>query len=90
MNALVYVDTDQGIQKGKSKVARNEKRKKPTWVFLYIKYSKAFRWNISLSANLLFLKSGNIELNLGHVHLIFTFIRKVKAMENSLTHVEVS
>ena len=28
MNALVYVDIDQGIHKGKSKVARNEKRKK--------------------------------------------------------------
>ena len=40
MNALVYVDIDQGIHKGKSKVARNEKRKKTTWVFLYIKYSK--------------------------------------------------
>ena len=40
---------------------KNEK--KNTWVFLYIKYSKfgAFRWNISLSANLLFMKSA-IEL----------------------------
>ena len=28
MNALVYVDIDQGIHMGKSKVARNEKRKK--------------------------------------------------------------
>ena len=28
MNALVYADIDQGIHKGKSKVARNEKRKK--------------------------------------------------------------
>ena len=28
MNALVYVDIAQGIHKGKSKVARNEKRKK--------------------------------------------------------------
>ena len=28
MNALVYVVIDQGIHKGKSKVARNEKGKK--------------------------------------------------------------
>ena len=28
MNALVYVDIDQGIHKGKMKVALNEKRKK--------------------------------------------------------------
>ena len=28
MNALVYVNIDQGIHKEKSKVARNEKRKK--------------------------------------------------------------
>ena len=28
MNALVYVDIDQGIHYGKNKVARNEKRKK--------------------------------------------------------------
>ena len=28
MNALVYVDIDKGIHKGKSKVAQNEKRKK--------------------------------------------------------------
>ena len=28
MNALVYVNIDQGIHKGKMKVAQNEKRKK--------------------------------------------------------------
>ena len=28
MNALVYVDIDQGIHKGKMKIALNEKRKK--------------------------------------------------------------
>ena len=31
MNALVYVDIDKNIHKGKSKVARNEKRKKTTY-----------------------------------------------------------
>ena len=35
-----FVDIDQGIYKGKSKVARNEKRKKTTLVFLHIKYSR--------------------------------------------------
>ena len=47
MNALVYVDTDQGNHEGKSKVAQNEKLH--AWVFLYIKYS------IKLSENLLIL-----------------------------------
>ena len=36
MNALDYVDRDQGIHK----VAQHEKRKKQLWVFVYIKYSK--------------------------------------------------
>ena len=38
-------------------------KKKTTWVFLYIKMAnfEAFRWNISLSTNLLFLKSVGIE-----------------------------
>ena len=40
MNALVYVDIDQGTHKGKSKVAQNEKRKKLRGFFLYIKYIK--------------------------------------------------
>ena len=31
---------DQDIYYGKNKVAQNEKRKKSTWVFLYIKYGK--------------------------------------------------
>ena len=34
------VDIDQGIHKVKLKVARNEKRKKNTWVFFLYKYSK--------------------------------------------------
>ena len=59
MNALVYVNIDLGIHKGKSKVARNEKRK-TLHGFSYtsnIANFEAFRWNISLSANLLFVKS---------------------------------
>ena len=36
MNALVYVDIDHGIHKGKNKVvARNEKRKNKLCGFLY-------------------------------------------------------
>ena len=46
MNALVYIDIDQGIHYGKNKVARNEKRKKQLWVFKYIKYAKF--WSVSL------------------------------------------
>ena len=42
MNALdlVYVDIDQGIHKGKMKVALNEKQKKTMWVFFFHKHSK--------------------------------------------------
>lgn len=40
MNALFYVDIDQSFHKGKSKIVRNEKQKKPEWHFLYKKYSK--------------------------------------------------
>ena len=40
MNALFYVDIDQSFHKGKSKIVRNEKQKKPEWHILYIKYSK--------------------------------------------------
>ena len=42
INALVYVDIDQGIHQGINKVARNEKRKKQQWIFIYIyiKYGK--------------------------------------------------
>ena len=42
---------------------KNEK-KKIMWVFLYYTYDianfEAFHWNISMSANLLFLKNDNI------------------------------
>ena len=42
MNALVYVDIDQGIHMVKNKNALNEKRKmkKTTWVFFFYKYGK--------------------------------------------------
>ena len=50
MNALVYVDIDQGIHKGKSEVARNEKWKNYVG-FLYYKnmqilkhFARALSW----------------------------------------------
>ena len=58
MNALVYVDIDQGIYKVKLKVALNEKRKKLHGFSFSINManSEAF-WGVKkLSANLSFLK----------------------------------
>ena len=55
MNALVYVNIDQGIHKGKMKVARNEKRKKLLGFSFYKNIGfEAFLWNSNLSANRLF------------------------------------
>ena len=60
MNALVYVDIDQGIHKGKMKVAQNEKRKKLLGFSFYINIGnfEAFFWNLNLSANRLFWRCG--------------------------------
>ena len=48
MNALVYVDIDQGIHKGKMKVAQNEKRKKLLGFSFYINIVnfEAYLWNL--------------------------------------------
>ena len=56
MNALVYVDIDQGIIKVKMKVAQNEKRKKLLGFSFYINIGnfEAFLWNLNLSGNSLF------------------------------------
>ena len=56
MNALVYVDIDQGIHKGKMKVAGNEKRKKLLGFSFYINIGnfKAFLRNLNLSTKHLF------------------------------------
>ena len=56
MNALVYVDIDQGIHKGKMKVAQNEKRKKLLGFSFYTNIGnfEAFLWNLNLSKNRLF------------------------------------
>ena len=56
MNALVYVDIDQGIHKGKMKVAQNEKRKKLLGFSFYINIGnfEAFLRNLNLSTKHLF------------------------------------
>ena len=66
----VYVD--QGIHKGKMKVAINEKRKKTTWVFISINVAnfEAFFSVFKLTKNRLFLKSVN-RVNLTNIIKIF-------------------
>ena len=61
MNALVYVDIDQGIHKGKMKVALNEKRKKLRGFSFSINIAnfEAFLLVFKLTKNPLFLKSGD-------------------------------
>ena len=65
MNALVYVNIDQGIHKGKMKVALNEKRKKLCGFSFSINIAnfEAFLQRIKLTKNLLFLKSGKINVS---------------------------
>ena len=65
MNALVYVDIDQGIYKGKMKVALNEKRKKLRGFSFSINMAnfEAFLLVFKLSKNPLFLKSANFTSN---------------------------
>ena len=64
MNALVYVDIDQGIHKGKLKVARNEKRKKLSGFSFSVNVAnfEAFCRTKKLISNLFFLKSDSIGL----------------------------
>ena len=59
MNALVYVDIDQGIYKGKMKVALNEKQKKLHGFSFSIntEFFEAFLLVFKLTKNLSFLKS---------------------------------
>ena len=64
MNALVYVDIDQGIHKGKMKVALNEKRKKLRGFSFSIDIAnfEAFLSVFKLTKNPFFLKSVLSEL----------------------------
>ena len=60
MNALVYVDIDQGIHKGKMKVPLNGKTKQKTLGFSFsinIANIEAFLLVIKLTKNFFFLKS---------------------------------
>ena len=59
MNALVYVDIDQGIPKVKLKNAQNEKRKKLCRFSFSINMEnfEVFRQTKKLISNLFFLKS---------------------------------
>ena len=59
MNALIYVDIDQGIHKGKMKVALNEKRKKLLGFSFSINIAnfEVFLYGKKLSPNLIFLKN---------------------------------
>ena len=59
MNALVYVNIDQGIYNGKMKVAQNEKRKKLCGFSFSINIPnfEAFFSVFNLTKNLFFLKS---------------------------------
>ena len=63
MNALVYVDIDQGIHKVKLKNALNEKRKKLRGFSFSINMAnfEAFRRTKKLISNLFFLKSGLVS-----------------------------
>ena len=50
MNALVFVNIDQGIQKGENESCSKWKTKKTTWVFFLYKYRKF--WNVSSEVKL--------------------------------------
>ena len=81
MNALVYVDIDRGIHKGKLKNALNEKQKKLRGFSFSINMAnfEAFRRTKKLISNLFFLKSEVVciyllikhHFHLLHVRLIF-------------------
>ena len=61
MNALVYLNIDQGVHEGKSRVTPNEKRKNLLGFSntKQIANFEVFCWNISFSENILFLKSAS-------------------------------
>ena len=64
MNALVYVNIDQGIHKVKLKVARNEKRKTLRGFFsINLANFEAFCRTKKFISNLFFLKSVQTNLS---------------------------
>ena len=84
MNAPVYVDIDQGIHKGKLKVARNEKRKKLSGFSFSINIAnfEAFCQTKKLISNLFFLKSVVVITYIVHYQL-----RKYKIQINILKNI---
>ena len=74
MNVLVYVNIDQGIHKGKMKVALNEKRKNLRGFSFSINIAnfEAFLSVFKLTKNPLFLKSE-----------IYIYLKKIKQQQNN-------
>ena len=64
MNALVYVNIEQGIHKGKMKVAQNEKRKKLLRFSFYLNIGnfEVFLRNLNLSTKHLFWTCEGIKV----------------------------
>ena len=58
MNAMAYVDIDQGIYKVKFKVSQNEIQKKLCSFSINMENFEAFCRNKNLNSNLFFLKNG--------------------------------
>ena len=80
MNALAYVDIDQGIHKGKMKVTRNEKQKKLLGFSFYINIGnfEAFLQNLNLSAKHLFWRCEEIQAPNVHTNLLLTTRKTLK------------
>ena len=87
MNAPVYVDIDQGIHKGKLKVARNEKRKKLSGFSFSINIAnfEAFCRTKKLISNLFFLKSGQLIIELKILSFLKIISQPQKGIERYYT-----
>ena len=83
MNALVYVDIDQGIHKGKMKVALNEKRKilRGFSFSINIANFEAFLSFFKLTKNLFFLKSDILGILLDRSPMFLTSDEFVRSNE---------
>ena len=80
MNALVYVDIDQGIHKGKMKVALKEKQKKLRGFSFSINIAnfEAFLSVFKLTKNLFFLKSDSINQLITRVKMLPTWVNTLR------------
>ena len=84
MNALVYVDIDQGIHKGKMKVALKEKQKKLHGFSFSINIAnfKAFLSVFKLTKNLFFLKSDGLPVLYSLIHYVLCFLIHISLRDN--------